>query len=149
MGIFYERASVRPAVHEALRDALAAPTPPQADIDAEAARRAAGVTDDLERSSTLQVSRVLVALGLFCALIGAAIATEAADLGASSKALWGLTASVLGLIVGFSAGRSPRANRDRIAGTAPAGGSITLAGAAKLDSIASAAHRSKAGSSSI
>ena len=37
-------------------------------------------------------------------LAGAAIGTEAADLQKSSDALWGLTVSVLGLVVGLIAG---------------------------------------------
>ncbi len=52
----------------------------------------------------LRLDRLLYALGLLAVLIGAAIATEAGDLQKSSDALWGLTASVLGLVVGLLAG---------------------------------------------
>ncbi len=47
---------------------------------------------------------MLAALGLLAVLAGAAIATEAADLPKSSDALWALTVSVLGLVVGLIAG---------------------------------------------
>jgi uncharacterized membrane protein HdeD (DUF308 family) len=53
---------------------------------------------------TLRLDRLLFALGLLAVLAGAAVATEAADLQRSSDALWGLTVSVLGLVVGLLAG---------------------------------------------
>jgi hypothetical protein len=53
---------------------------------------------------TLQWKRLLFALAILGVLIAAAVGTEAASLDASSKALWGLSASILGLIVGLVGG---------------------------------------------
>ena len=56
------------------------------------------------QQQALRLDRLLAALGLLAVLAGAAIATEAADLPTSSDALWALTVSVLGLVVGMIAG---------------------------------------------
>lgn len=55
-------------------------------------------------AQALRLDRLLAAVGLLAVLAGAAIGTEAADLQKSSDALWGLTVSVLGLVVGLIAG---------------------------------------------
>lgn len=51
----------------------------------------------------------MAALGILALLVAAAVVTEAADLDRSSEALWGLTASVLGLVVGLLGGEKASA----------------------------------------
>ena len=76
----------------------------------EGRRDAGDVTADVERlrahaqTQTLRLDRLLAALGLLAVLAAAAVGTEAADLETSSEALWGMTVSVLGLVVGLLSG---------------------------------------------
>jgi len=80
-----------------LRDAVAEERRDAGEVEAELERLA-------PRTQALRLDRLLFALGLLGVLAGAAVATEAAELEKSSDALWGLTVSVLGLIVGLLGG---------------------------------------------
>ena len=56
------------------------------------------------RTQSLQWNRLLIALAILGTLTAAAVGAEAADLNTSSDALWGMTTSLLGLIVGLIGG---------------------------------------------
>jgi hypothetical protein len=57
----------------------------------------------------LQWNRLVAALAILGILVAAAVGAEAADLDKSSDALWGLTSSVLGLVVGLLGGEKASA----------------------------------------
>ena len=105
MGIFYTRPSSQPIVQEAIQNALAE-NPANVDVNEEAVTRANAVSEQLGETKEFQTGRFLVALAILIAFIAAAIITDATGLPDSSKALWGLAATSLGIIVGLLGGES-------------------------------------------
>jgi hypothetical protein len=75
----------------------------------EAAARASVVAEEVRQGATFQPQRFLIALGVFLAIVLAAIVTEGFGLDDSSKALYGLSGTILGLVVGFLGGEKPGA----------------------------------------
>jgi hypothetical protein len=106
MGIFYTRPSSQPIVQEALQNALATNPANVDNVNEEAATRANTVSEQLGETKEFQTGRFLVALAILIAFIAAAIITDATGLPDSSKALWGLAATSLGIIVGLLGGES-------------------------------------------
>lgn len=105
MGIFYARPSSQPIVQDAIRNALE--TNPDAINSAEeSVTRANAVSEQLGETREFKKGRFLVALAVLIAFIAAAIFTEVTNLPESSKALWGLAATILGVIVGLLGGES-------------------------------------------
>jgi hypothetical protein len=105
MGIFYTRPSPQPIVQNAIQNALET-NPANVNVEEQAVARAHTVSEQLGATGEFQTGRFLVALAIIIAFIAAAIITEASNLPDSSKALWGLSATVLGVIVGLLGGES-------------------------------------------
>ena len=109
MGVFFERVptssekTVQDVVAEALR------TDPNAvgNVDDEAKERASEVAP--AGYTTFNASRFIGALVLWGLIVAGGIATEAFDLDKSSDALWGASAVVFGVVVGFLAGEKSAA----------------------------------------
>jgi hypothetical protein len=87
---------------EQLTAALAT-TPPNrsADVRTLANAKAAEVTSQLLGGASFNTGRFFVALGIFGALLGAAIGTDIANLKSSPTALYALATTVFGVVVGF------------------------------------------------
>jgi hypothetical protein len=84
--------------------------PEQVDVDAEiTARTAAAAAGAQGQGGELQVARVVFALVLVAAFVGAGIGCEAGDLTDGAKALYGLAATAFGIVVGLVTGERPSA----------------------------------------
>jgi len=100
VGIFYEK-KLHPSVEKMIREGLG-----------EDRRSADELVDRLQAGSadlqthSIQWNRLLIALGILGSVVVGAVVAEAADLTKSSDALWGMTASLLGLIVGLLGGET-------------------------------------------
>lgn len=104
MGLFFER-QPQPVVRGAILDALEA-QPDAGSIDNEANRRADTVTAQLGENKTFHRGRFVIAVVILVVLIAIAITTEASGLTESSKALWGLTTTIFGVVAGFLGGEA-------------------------------------------
>jgi hypothetical protein len=105
MGIFYTRPSSQPIVQDAIHNALAR-NPANVNVEEESVTRANAVSQQLGETREFQTGRFLLALAILIAFIAAAIITDASNLPDSSKALWGLATTILGVIVGLLGGES-------------------------------------------
>lgn len=104
MGIFFEAKPVRPAVREAIRDAIITDHATVENLDAEANARADSVANELLGGAAFNTGRFLIAAAIFLAIVVAAIISEAADLDESNEALFGLATTIFGVVVGFLGG---------------------------------------------
>src|SRR5215207_6629461 len=108
MGVFFDphpsRANLRSTVEAEIRDALQKHPGEVADVDDEAAGRAAEAIDAASTTQQFKATNFLVALGVLLFFVIAAIVTEALDLDESSVALFGFAAITLGIIVGLLGG---------------------------------------------
>jgi hypothetical protein len=98
LGIFYERA-LHPGVENAIRESMGDESRSADELVTQLQSVGAG-------TRRIQWNRLLISLGILGAVVIGAVATEAADLTNSSDALWGMTASLLGLIVGLLGGET-------------------------------------------
>jgi hypothetical protein len=101
LGIFYERA-LHPGVENAIRESMGDESRSADELVTQLQSVGAGNLG----TRRIQWNRLLISLGILGAVVIGAVATEAADLTNSSDALWGMTASLLGLIVGLLGGET-------------------------------------------
>jgi hypothetical protein len=100
VGVFFEPSGTKPSVREVLIDALG--SPPVVNADAEATHRLANVD-----GGSLQTSRLIIAIVLVALLLMAGVFTDIKGYDDSSKALFGLAATLFGVIVGLLGGEKP------------------------------------------
>jgi hypothetical protein len=110
MGVFFERPATldRTAVKEKIKEAL---KEEQAQ-DSEADEKAEQKTNEIEIApagyTTFNTGRFVGATIIFSLIVIAAITTDAlGGMDDSSTALWGLTGTIFGVVVGFLAGEKP------------------------------------------
>ncbi len=107
MGLFFESQDVEPVLHQHLRQAY---TSDKLD-DARAATLATQSINEMEaeisRARRFMPGRVVFAFAVFGALVGGAIAVDAAGLDDSATALFGFAGAVFGVIVGFLGSEKP------------------------------------------
>ena len=106
MGVFFESEPKRPVVSEVMKTALLLKPDQIGDPRAEADRMADDVTNRLSNSKTFKTGRFLGALAILVVIAIAAIMAERSGLTEGTKALWGLAATVFGVIVGLLGGES-------------------------------------------
>jgi uncharacterized membrane protein len=98
-------AAYLPLLEDAIRDALVQPQ--SVDLltaHTDAAARSAAATRQIPDEGSFHAWRLVGAVVIFGAIIGAAIGTDAAGLPDSSKALYGFAASIFGVVVGLLGG---------------------------------------------
>lgn len=104
MGLFYEKVQTgtNQAVAAAIESALETDPDKVDDVKAEAKERAADVAP--VGYNQFKPGRFFGAVLLFAVIVAGGITTEALELDKSSDALWALSATVFGVVVGFLAG---------------------------------------------
>ncbi len=108
MGIFWDYGSTADSELEGAFDEALAAEPPEERVRGQKARLLAKSVAGLTPPAALNVGRLVVALLIVAVLLGGGVASEAADLKDSSKALLGLAATAFGLVVGLLGGEKPK-----------------------------------------
>ena len=110
MAIFFDQSPTKPAIRTAIKEALALDPNSLENLDLEADSRTSAVLDDKPAAPLFRTDRFLVALGIFLAILAAAIVADATNLDDSSKALYGFATTIFGLVVGLISGEKPSAS---------------------------------------
>jgi hypothetical protein len=101
VGLFYESQPAEPVLHQHLTRAYTADALDDVHAAALAAQTVNDVKAEVLSTRRFQPWRVVFAFGIFGALVGGAIATDATGLSDSRAALYGFAGSVFGIVVGF------------------------------------------------
>jgi hypothetical protein len=110
VGVFFNQVPVqRMQVHNAILDALRTDPAQVQNPDAEAQNRTDAAITPPASYAAFNTGRFIGAILIFGALVGAAIGSDAAGLADSQKALYGLAASVFGVVIGFLGGEKSAA----------------------------------------
>lgn len=102
MGLFFDRTAPQAELQTVIEEALRTDPGEVADPKTTAEQKASEIAP--AGYGRFNKGRFVGALLLFAAIVVAAIITDAADIDDSSKALWGLAATVFGVVVGFLGG---------------------------------------------
>jgi hypothetical protein len=105
MGVFFDARVAQPKIEQAISSAFSS-RPEVLQQPQEAAMTAARAVTSSAAVVEKQFNarNFLFALAIFLAIVVAAVVTDALKLPDSSKALWGLAASIFGVIVGLLGG---------------------------------------------
>lgn len=104
MGIFFAAAPAQPTVLQGVIRSALEVDPGAVDLSTETMSRTNETVAQLRGASTFKAGRFLAALAILAAFVIAGIITDTKHLDTSTKALYGLAATTLGIIVGLLGG---------------------------------------------
>lgn len=108
MGIFWESPTQTPPATVQLFHAAYAMQPPAADMVGQLATNSAAAAVSLSAPTTLNSTRLILALAIVAVLLGAGIWTDQAHLADSSKTLFALATTAFGIVTGLVTGEKSK-----------------------------------------
>jgi hypothetical protein len=107
VGVFFDARGITDvdAVRDTISESLQRPPPPVGDLQVETTTR---VNKLLVPGDTFKGLNLLIAVGILAVFVAAAVITDATGVDDSSKALFGLSTTILGVIVGLLGGERSR-----------------------------------------